>query len=195
MNKINKRINLAVNIAIALVVGLIGIVFVRNYLPSLRSQNKTHDYRVTAGSNVSLQGIDWRKNGQTLLLVLDTKCAYCTASAPFYQQLVRVASQNPSVQLVAVLPQDIRESQKYLGDLNVSIDDVRQSAFDVLGVQGTPTLILVNQSGQVEQSWAGKLPPEQETEVLKRMASNHSTEIRPLRGGLRESIYALMDLV
>jgi thioredoxin-related protein len=39
-----------------------------------------------------------------------------------------------------------------------------------LGVQGTPTLILVNQDGKVEQSWAGKLPPEQETEVLKRIA-------------------------
>jgi thioredoxin-related protein len=150
---------------------LIGIVFVRNYLPSLRPRNNNHDYRVAPGSTVSLAGVDWRKNGQTLLLVLDTKCAYCKASAPFYQDLARAATQNRRVQLVAVLPQDIRESKQYLSDLNVPIDQVRQSVFDVLGVKGTPTLILVNQNGKVEQSWAGKLPPEQETEVLKRIAS------------------------
>ena len=169
MNNINRRINLAVNIAIVLVVVLIGAVFARNYLPSLRSTNKKTDYRVAAGSNVSLQGIDWGKNGQTLLLVLDTKCAYCTASAPFYQELARTAAQKRSVELVAVLPQDVRESKQYLSDLKVPIDQVRQSAFDVLRVQGTPTLILVDQNGKVEQSWPGKLPPEQETEVLNRI--------------------------
>jgi thioredoxin-related protein len=104
-----------------------------------------------------------------LLLVLDTKCPHCTASASFYQELARAAAQNRGVQLVAVLPQDMRESKQYLSNLNVAIDDVRQSGFDVLGVQGTPTLILVNQNGKVEQSWPGKLPPEQETEVLKRI--------------------------
>ena len=169
MNKTNKRINLAVNIAIIVVVVLIGIVSARNYLPSLRPSNKNHDYRVAAGSNVALPGVDWRKNGQTLLLVLDTKCPHCTASASFYQELARAAAQNRSVQLVAVLPQDIDVSKQYLSDLSVPIDDVRQSGFDVLGVQGTPTLILVDQSGRVEQSWPGKLPPEQESEVLKRM--------------------------
>jgi len=71
--------------------------------------------------------------------------------------------------LVAVLPQAISESKQYLSDLNVPINDVRQATFEALRVQGTPTLILVDQNGEVEQSWAGKLPPEQETELLKRM--------------------------
>ena len=169
MNKINNRINVAVNLAIIAVVILIGIVSARNYLPSLRRSNINHDYRVAAGSNMSLPGVDWRRNGQTLLLVLDTKCPHCMASAPFYQELARVAAQNRGVQLVAVLPQDIRESKQYLSDLSVPIDDVRQSGFNELGVQGTPTLILVNQQGRVEQSWPGKLPPDQETEVLERI--------------------------
>ena len=169
MNKITKRINLAANIAIIVVVVLIGIVAVRNYLPSLRASKKNHDYRVAAGSNVSLPDVDWQKNGQTLLLVLDTKCPHCTASAPFYQKLASEAAQTRSVQVVAVLPQDIRESKQYLSELNVPIDQVRQAGFDVLGVHGTPTLILVNQDGKVEQSWAGRLPAEKETEVLKRI--------------------------
>lgn len=92
------------NIAIVLVVVLIGAVFARNYLSSLRAMNKkTTDYRVAAGSNVALQGIDWGKNGETLLLVLDAKCAYCSASAPFYQQLARTSAQKRSVELVVLL--------------------------------------------------------------------------------------------
>jgi hypothetical protein len=166
MNNLNKRINVAVNLAIILVVALIGVVLVRHYLPSFRSTNKNRDYRVAAGRNIVLPGVDWQKNGETLLLVLDTKCAFCTASAIFYQE---IAAQKRRVELVAVLPQDIFESTQYLSDLNVPIDEVRQSSFDVLGVQGTPTLILVNRNGQVEQSWAGKLPLEQETEVLNRI--------------------------
>lgn len=169
MNKTNKRINLAVNLAIILVIALIGIVFAKNYLPSLRSKNKNHDYRVAVGTNVSLPGVDWKSNGQTLLLVLDTKCAFCTASAPFYQEITRAAAQNHGVRLVAVLPQDVSESKQYLSDLNVPIDHVEQSPFEALSAQGTPTLILVNRNGQVEQSWAGKLPTDQETEVLKRL--------------------------
>lgn len=174
MNKLNNRINLATNLAIILVIVLIGIVFARNYLPSVLSRNKNRDYRVVAGTKVSLPGVDWENNGQTLLLVLDRKCAFCTASAQFYQELAREAAHRRGVQLIAVLPQDINESKQYLSDLNVPIGEVRQSSFDVLGVQGTPTLILVNRKGEVEQSWPGKLAPEQETEVLKRIAIRSS---------------------
>src|SRR5215475_6692607 len=114
MNKLNKRINLAANLAIILVVVLIGIVFVKNYLPSIYSRHKNRDYRVSAGRNVSLPSVDWENNGETLLLVLDTKCGYCRASAPFYQEIAREASQNHGVQLIAVLPQSISESKQYL---------------------------------------------------------------------------------
>ena len=169
MNKLHNRINLVVNLAIILVVVLIGVVFAKRYVPSLRAKNKNHDYRVAVGRNVALPGVDWQKNGETLLLVLDTKCAFCTASAPFYQEIARDAAQNRSVRVVAVLPESLAESKRYLSDLNVPIDEIRQSNFDVLGVQGTPTLILVNRNGQVDQSWPGKLLPEQETEVLKRI--------------------------
>ena len=176
MNKLNKRINLAANLAIILVVVLIGIVFIKNYLPSFRSKGKNRDYRVSAGRSVALPGVEWENNGETLLLVLDKGCAYCRASAPFYQEIAREAAQNPGVQLIAVLPQSVSESKQYLSDLNVPINEVRQSNFEALSVQGTPTLILVNRKGEVKQSWPGKLPPEQETEVLKR--------IRKENGGL-----------
>jgi thioredoxin-related protein len=169
MSNLNKRLNVAINLSIVLVVVLIGIVLIRNYLPSIRSRLIHRDYRVSAGKKLSLPSVDWKTNGATLLLVLDTSCAYCKASAPFYQQLTRAAANNNEVHLIAVLPQDVLESKQYLNTLNVSIDEIRQAKFAELGTQGTPTLILVNRNGEVEQSWPGKLPPEQETEVLQRI--------------------------
>jgi hypothetical protein len=43
-----------------------------------------------------------------------------------------------------------------------------------LGVPGTPSLLLVNQAGTVEDTWIGKLSPERETEVLNRLQSYHA---------------------
>ena len=168
MDKLNKRLNLALNLAIIVVLVLIGIVFARNLFPA-RSTHQNRDYRVPAGSKISLPGVDWASNEKTLLLVLEKKCPYCRESAPFYQQLAREAEQKRSVRLIVVLPQDVAEAKEYLSSLNVPILEVRQSSLEVLGVKGTPTVILLNQTGEVMQSWAGKLPPEQETEVLKRI--------------------------
>lgn len=169
MDKLNKKLELAINILIIAVVILIGVVFVRNYLLSPRSTPETVDYRVPAGTKVSLPGIDWAQNGQTLLLVLRKGCRYCAESAPFYQRLAREAATKNGVHLVAVLPQEVNEGRQYLSGLGVPIDEVRQAGLDTLQVRGTPTLILVSGKGEVIESWAGKLPAEKETEVLRRI--------------------------
>jgi thioredoxin-related protein len=69
---------------------------------------------------------------------------------------------------VAVLPQSTSDSQKYLNDLGVAVDDTKQAALAEVQVGATPTLILADQSGSVVESWVGKLPDEQEGDVLKR---------------------------
>ena len=165
MNNSYKRINIALNVAIVLVVVLIGVVFAKNYLRPARTTPAHPDFR---GMKVNLPDIDWAQNEQTLLLVLNEKCRFCTESAPFYQQLTEANSTNRKLRLVAVLPQDVSSSREYLRSLKAPIDDVRQSSLDEIGVEGTPTLILVNAKGEVMEAWAGKLSPEQEMDVLKR---------------------------
>ena len=172
MNWLNKRINLALNLAIVLVVILIGIVFTKTYLLHSHSTVESKDYRIAADTKVSLPGIDWAQNGETLLLVLQKGCHFCKESAPFYQRLAHDPVTIRIVRLVAVLPQEVADSKQYLNDLNVPIGDVRQAGLEALGVQGTPTLILVNSKGKVLESWAGKLPPEKETEIFRRIGEN-----------------------
>jgi thioredoxin-related protein len=169
MDKPGKKIELIANLAIILVAIMIGFVFVKNYLLAPRAKPENKDYRVPAGTKVSLPEVDWAQNGQTLLLVLKEGCRYCSESAPFYQRLVRETAARKDVRLIAVLPQEVNQGKQYLSSLNVPVDEVRQAELGALGVQGTPTLILVNAKGEVVQSWVGKLPAEQETEVLKRI--------------------------
>lgn len=169
MNWMSKRMHQAANLAIILVVLMIGVVFAKNYLFSPHRAPGVRDYRIPAGTRVSLPGIDWKQNGQTLLLVLQKGCRYCTDSAPFYRQLAHEAAANSRVRLLAVLPQEVAESKQYLISLNLPIDEVRHAELEALGVQGTPTLILVNGKGEVLESWVGRLSAETESEVLRRI--------------------------
>jgi len=161
-----KKIELVANVAIIIVALLIGGVFIKRSLLDNRPQPPL---KITAGTKVPLQDVDWARNGQTLLLVLQKGCHFCAESAPFYQGLTREMESSRSTKLIAVLPQEVNESQQYLADLKVPISEVKKINPDFLGVSGTSTLILVNHAGEVIDSWTGKLTPDKEIEVLKKL--------------------------
>ncbi|MFN2454063.1 MAG: hypothetical protein ABR577_07560 [Pyrinomonadaceae bacterium] len=118
------------------------------------------------GSKVSIPGVNWARNNQTLLIVLREGCHFCSDSAEFYRRLVKAQGAHANAKLVAVLPGTIVDSRKYLNSLGVPIDDIRQAQSGAVGVRGTPTLLLVNDKGTVTKSWVGRLPTDKEAEVI-----------------------------
>jgi thiol-disulfide isomerase/thioredoxin len=122
-----------------------------------------------AGTQISVPGITWSDSEETVVLALSNKCHFCTESAPFYQKLSRELADRQNVRMVAVFPQEVGEGKKYLDGLNVPITQVAQATLDSLGVRGTPTLVIVDKSGTVKQSWVGRLNAERESEVLSRV--------------------------
>ncbi len=102
-----------------------------------------------------------------MVLALSNKCHFCTESAPFYQRLSGELTQRENVRLVAVFPQEVSEAQQYLSGLGVQIGDIRKATLNSIGVNGTPTLIIVDSNGKVKQSWVGRLSAERESEVLR----------------------------
>ena len=166
---ITQRLEVSTNLAIVFAAVLLSVVLIKNYLLPYYSKDGPRDFRVPAGAKVSLPGVDWSNNNQTLLLVLQKGCHFCTESAPFYQRLVRETAGRENIHLIAVLPQTFDESKKYLDDLGVTIEEVKQAQLDSIGVYGTPTLILVNNQGVVITSWVGKLSADGEAEVLRRL--------------------------
>ena len=168
MSDQHKRIELLANIAIIVVALLIVGVLVKRYLlPSQPAAGGIEAARVKPGTKLSLTGLDWGKSDKTLLLVLSTNCRYCTESAPFYRRLAEQRAGRQDVRLIAVLPQSVGEAQKYLGDLSVPVDEITQASPGATYARATPTLIVVDRTGSVVESWVGMLPAEKEAEVLR----------------------------
>jgi hypothetical protein len=121
----------------------------------------------------SLPDIDWAKNGQTLLLALSSSCHYCSESAPFYQQ---ITEQRGDTHIIAVLPEAVGDSEKYLSKLGVYVDKIRQIPLDSLDVTGMPTLMLINNDGVVTDLWVGQLPVSEEERVLNLLHNNRASK-------------------
>jgi thioredoxin-related protein len=167
MKDFPKKVELLANLAIIVVAALLAVVLVSRYLlPSRQQADVAEAKQVRAGTKLSLPGADWGHSDRTLLLVLSTTCRYCTESAPFYQRLAQEKSKRGGVRLMAVLPQSADVAQQYLADHGITVDQVKQAAPGAAYAKGTPTLILVDNTGSVVGSWVGKLPPEKEAEVL-----------------------------
>src|ERR1044072_5939650 len=116
MNNLTKKVELLANITIIVVAVLIGGVLVKRYLWP-QAQSSPAQSRIQPGTKLSVPGVEWGKNERTLLLVLSTSCHFCTESSPFYQRLAQEKAKKEGVGLVAVLPQSVGESQKYLNKL------------------------------------------------------------------------------
>jgi peroxiredoxin len=112
-----------------------------------------------------LQGIDWSKSRQNLVLALSTGCRFCSESADFYRRLVPSAASN-GTRVLAILPQPVSGGRSYLEGLGVPVSDVVQSPLSAVEVSGTPTVLLIDGQGKIRKAWVGKLRPEQEQQVI-----------------------------
>lgn len=121
------------------------------------------------GKRMPLDGVAWSKNQRTLVFALQAGCHFCSESGSFYQRLVQQRANFGDTRLVAVLPQGPDDARKYLGKIGFAADEIRQSALSDIGVRGTPTLFLVNQSGIITDVWNGKLSPARENNLLARL--------------------------
>lgn len=172
VNSLYKKAELVANIAIITVALLLGFVLVKRFIiPSSNGNRAGTQDLIKTGSKLSLPDYDWSKSNEHLVLVLQTKCHFCSESATFYQRLLKETA-GGSIEAVAVLPEDKNESGRYLNDLGLLVREVKQVNFSLLGIKATPTILLVDSAGVVIDVWTGKLPPDKESEVLERMKAN-----------------------
>jgi hypothetical protein len=180
------RVQVAAHISIILVSLIGAIVLVKNHLLRPAAERATEAKPATPngareasayvppkpppaiaeGTRLTVDGVEWGSTTKTVVLALSSKCQFCTESAGFYQRLATALNDRKDVRLIAVFPQDVTEGKKYLDEIKVPVAEVKQAFLSTMGVRGTPTLIIVNSSGVVEQSWVGRLSAEKETEVL-----------------------------
>ena len=170
MDKLVKKTELIANVAIIIVAILIGVVLVKKYIFPSPSHSEGAHASIKAGAALSLPDMDWAAKEQTIVLVLQKSCRFCSESAPFYQKLLKEAEKNPKARFVTVFPHDVDEGKKYLQELQLNITEVKQVALQSIDVQGTPTLLLVNNAGVVTDVWVGKIPAEDEQKVIDKVS-------------------------
>jgi thiol-disulfide isomerase/thioredoxin len=172
MNSFRKNIELAANVAIVVTAVLLCAALFKSHFttsptPVAGDDQPNPNKEIRPKERVNLPEVDWRKNGQTLLLVLSTTCHYCSESTAFYQQLAK--ERDGKTRIIAALPQPSDEGREYLEKHGVTVNDIKQVELGSIGVSGTPTLILVDDGGVAEGVWVGKLTRADEAKVLNRI--------------------------
>lgn len=188
MNSFLKKIEVSANIAVILIAILLGYALIKSRIFPTPQATQTKPSVDLA--KLPQLGIDWSQSNQTLLLSLSKDCHFCTESAPFYRRLAQERSDQKNTRLIAVFPQPISDGSKYLQQLDVSVDEVKQYSYQATVASATPTLILVGRSGNVLGVWTGKLNADKEQEVWQKVhcgsegncASNENGKSSETRG-------------
>ena len=151
---------------------IVAVILIGNFVSSKWRTNRELD-KLTAGMKVSISGVKW-EDGTTLVLALQKGCRYCDESAPFYRRLWQQRS-GSEPRIIAVVPGDKADVTRYLQELGVLADGIVNVSLADIHVSATPTLFLVDRSGQVINVWVGKLDASKENEVIQRtLYSNRS---------------------
>lgn len=167
MNSFLKKIEVTANIAVILISILLGYALIKTRIFPTPQTTQTKPSVDLA--KLPQLGIDWSQSNQTLLLSLSKDCRFCTESAAFYRRLTQDRSSPTNTRLIAVFPQPISDGSKYLEQLEVSVDEVKQYPNQATVANASPTLILVGRSGSVLGVWTGKLTSDKEQEVWQKV--------------------------
>jgi hypothetical protein len=105
-----------------------------------------------------------RLEGAILYVFVSSTCQPCRDSVPFYRRLVAAQAPAPGPVVFAGLePEPVLEA--FLRDEGIPAARV-MSVTHPAGVPGTPTIVAIGSDGHVTRSWAGRLGPQQEGDVI-----------------------------
>lgn len=163
-----KRLDLIANVAVIVTsVALLGFLGNSWYGSHYGPQSRLGRTRAIVGSTVKLTGVDFTRNGKTLLIAISSTCHFCKESQPFYRQLADMPTANAN--LVAVLPMPQRDAEEYVHSTISPSLRVISASLDTIDVDSTPTLLLVDGQGKVEKAWVGKLDDSGQKQVQSQL--------------------------
>jgi len=157
-----KHLERAANLSVILGVTVFLVLAVRGEL--LKRQTADTSPHAIIGKTLSLPGVNFPPQHNSLVLALSTTCHFCKESLPFYRDLAgRLVGQ---IDVIAVLPQPQPEGQSYMRQATVNVKQVVSAGLGSIGVHGTPTILLVDSTGKVINVWVGLLNQKGQQEVL-----------------------------
>lgn len=159
------------NIAVLLVAVAALCAFATSYL--IKSPSPSLHVGLQRGKLLSqIPKIDYHSSKRTLLIALNTKCHYCQESLPFYRTLVEANSQSSKdLHIVALFPDKAEEVAEFIRGNGLKIEVVPEVQFAPLSISGTPSIILVNNAGEIDDFWVGKLGNTEAKHLMRSLTS------------------------
>jgi rhodanese-related sulfurtransferase len=117
-------------------------------------------------AQIFIEGVDWARSEQTLLIAVSKGCEYCSKSGRFYRRLLDGLKGRQDVRAVVVYPDETRQGEAYLGAMGLTPVESKHEALPALGIRLVPTLALVDRNGVVSKVWLGELSPKKQSEVM-----------------------------
>jgi|SRR5271154_5632642 len=157
----------------SIVITVAALVFVSLYVKSYFSPANS-EVSIRPGEFLpNLPSYDWKSHDSTLVIAVRYGCHYCEASMPFYRRLAEMEKNGRvKAHLLAIFPDKAIIAQDVLTSQQLPAESVPGVSFDALKVSGTPTLILVDQTGKALRVWEGQLPVDKENEVIRAIESS-----------------------
>jgi hypothetical protein len=170
--KLKSAFEVATSIIVLLSAMAISTVFLTNYYRQRQAVKLEFETGLAKGGTLpSVQGLTYADSARTLLLVMNAHCVYCAESVPFYNRIVEAqTSAGSPVKIVALFPNPDAEVKTFVDNRSLKATVMSGANLSQLKLAGTPTVVLVDGAGRIQDFWVGKLTPESEEEVLRSVA-------------------------
>jgi hypothetical protein len=108
-----------------------------------------------AGQKIDVRESLYRGARRTVIVFIQDSCAACQTAKPVFAELSKSVSALDSVQMVLVPPGNAEAEIRYAGDIGLPAAAVKPLRGGVVRVQITPTLVVVDSTGQILFAYAG----------------------------------------
>lgn len=159
------------NIAIIVVCAIAAVILVRNnFFPPQPPPMPGAPPQAKVGDTIKeLQAVVPAGAERALVVAVSPTCGYCDQSIPFYKRLMEERDKKGSnVKVIAAVPSEeakAEEAQKFASG-GLKPDGLVHLDFATIKVPGTPTLIMVDNKGEVLDIWVGKQDEKGEKKII-----------------------------
>lgn len=106
------------------------------------------------------------KDSASLVLIVQSRCRFCTASMGFYKKLQH-SERSARIVVAGAEPEGVL--RQYTSQHGFAPDQVLSYSAGTVHVRGTPTLLLLDSNRTVLKIWQGQLDEAGEREVLENL--------------------------
>jgi hypothetical protein len=177
------KLDTIVNIATLVTCGAIVVTLVTRarQVPAAPAGSRPVPFFMKGDTVPAFEGLRMQDADRTLLMVLRHDCHFCAESVDFYHRLsasLRAGADHPNVRLIMLTTDDRQTARRYSDEKSLTLDaivSVPPERARELKVPGTPTLIIVNRKGVIQDMWLGRLDASREAQVVSALLPSTAT--------------------